>query len=64
MNISTVTFKSFLAVFTVVFLQFKFGVEAPSREDDESLKTNCLDICPYASARPKSVSPERCPQVA
>ncbi|MCO5610795.1 hypothetical protein L7F22_065036 [Adiantum nelumboides] len=31
--------------------QFKFGVAAPARKDDESLKTPCLEVCPMASIR-------------
>eukprot|EP00250_Pteridium_aquilinum_P006040 c16027_g1_i2 orf=111-902(+) len=47
--------------------QFKFGVEAPARKDDESLKTPCLEVCPMALSRlnsTKTHTSERCPQVA
>ncbi|KAI5059110.1 hypothetical protein GOP47_0025429 [Adiantum capillus-veneris] len=47
--------------------QFKFGVAPPARQDDESLKTPCLDVCPMASIRQgtsKVQDSERCPQVA
>ncbi|EFJ25854.1 hypothetical protein SELMODRAFT_99098 [Selaginella moellendorffii] len=41
--------------------QFKFGVEAPSPEDDPSVSTPCLEMCPTAIAR-KSSTP-LCPKV-
>lgn len=46
--------------------QFKFGVEAPARKDDESLKTPCLEICTLALTRLNSTKipvSEHCPQV-
>ncbi|KAH7292815.1 hypothetical protein KP509_28G000200 [Ceratopteris richardii] len=46
--------------------QFKFGVTAPLRMDDESFKTHCLDICPAVSSNEtytKACNTKGCPRV-
>lgn len=44
-----------------VVLQFKFGIPAPSREDDEILRKPCLSVCPVATGR--QVDAPSCPEV-